>query len=351
MYLKKCNTLLYVISILIAVLTGCRSSVSSNNEIPMKKLNFPSIYKYSSLVKKGNLNVAFIFDYRPLPPDVHYSKGYYIEEGSEKVYDLALPDDPRCNLSTHYSVGKMFPDGRLQVWKLCNKVVGTDRYLLAYDWDSGFLEDISGILPVGPTSTSWNPEQTKGIASLSDAFASGTLYLIRPGGFDPLDLTITDDGKSWNVKDDFPDFKGVDNGATGNVGRADWSSDGQSIAFFASPDAIGKMGSSRFGVEYKLYIMSVEKMNPKPVLDNIHYPHIIEWSPDSNYIAFIGEYGSFRQDGVWLYSIKENKIINIAKGRFANILWNDNNSLIANQCDKDYTCSEIDEYDLSNVMK
>ena len=110
---------------------------------------------------------------------------------------------------------------------------------------------MAGPLPLGSSGVSWNPDQIKGIVYLDSGFATRTLYwLSKDGDFGPLDLVITDGYRSWNLKDDFPDFKADDTGKTGSTGEAAWSPDGKSIAFFASPDAIGKTGFQRFGVEY-----------------------------------------------------------------------------------------------------
>lgn len=246
MNLKKQFTLLSTISVLITILSACSLTASSNNAVSVRKLSFPDTLEYYSLAQTDNTLIAFGHSIR--------GKQYegFAEEGNETGHELALPGDPKCSLSTGYSVLGAFPDGRLQIWKWCHKKPKAEIYLMAYDWDRKVLEEITGPLPVGPTSSSWNSDQTKGIASFSDAFASGTLYWMWPGGYGPLDLTITDNGRSWNAKDDFPDFQGSDAGTTGNIGMAAWSSDGHSIAFFASPDAIAKTDASRFSVEYKI---------------------------------------------------------------------------------------------------
>ena len=167
-----------------------------------------------------------------------------------------------------------------------------------------------------------------------------------------MDLVISDQGRSWNLQDDFPDFKGADKGLTGNVGRVAWSPDGQSIAFFASPDAKGKAGSRRFSVEYKLYIMDPEELKPSSVFDKVYFPFVVRWSPDSKFIAFIGEYGGQNNGGVWLYSLENHSVVNVAKGKFQDIIWSsDGLNIIAIECADNLYCSKIEEYDLSKIIK
>ena len=98
--------------------------------------------------------------------------------------------------------------------------------------------------------------------------------------------------------------------------------------------------------------MDADKPEPKAVLENIHFPFIIKWSPDSKYVAFIGQYGSSKQAGLWLYSIESDSILNIADGKFQDILWNtDNTGLTAIHCDDKHYCSQIEDYDLSSILQ
>jgi hypothetical protein len=222
---------------------------------------------------------------------------------------------------------------------------------MAYDWQTGAMEQMAGPIPLGSSLVSWNPDLTRAVVYLDSKFSSQTLYWLRKDGFEPMDLVIEDEGQSWNLKNLFPDFPEDKIPLNGNAERAVWSPDGNSIALFASSEAIGKKDFDRFYVEYKLYIMNSDKLDPKPVLDNIHFPYITKWSPDSRYIAFIGKYGATKQDGVWLYSIENDSIVNIATGKFRYVLWNpENEILFAIKCDNDQ-CSQILEYDLSEILK
>lgn len=346
---KKIIKLFCAVALFLFVLACQAGYLMQNNKINVQQLDFPFTKDdYYTVALVDGKFVAFLAG-NEVTEGVENYRGAYIVLGSNEFQALALPDDPKCDLSTSYTVPGTFPDGRLQIAKLCNRKDDTDRYLMAYDWKTNTLEDIAGILPTGPTYVSWNPDQTIGIASLSDAFSSRTFYLIYPGRYETLDLTISDEGKIWNVKDDFPDFQGAESGKTGNEGYVDWSGDGNSIAFFASPEGIGKSGGQRFSIEYNMYVMGADLKDPKRIFGDVTYPHILHWSPNSKSIAFLGEYGALNRDGLWLYLLKEDRVINIARGHFRDFLWVDDKTLVAIKCDDDFWCGEIFKYTLENI--
>lgn len=333
-------------ALLIIGITGCNIShqTSSNEAITVKSISFPPADYYSLVLVNREL-IALI--------RVEGADHQYVKKGDSNLQQFNWPtEDPRCSGITDYDAFDVFPDGRLQLWEFCRVRPGTLTYLMAYNWETGKIEEIAGPLPLGSSGASWNPDETRGVIYLDSKFSSQTLYWIWKGGFGPMDLIIKDQGRSWNLKDDFPDFKGADGGRTGNAGRAAWSPDGHSIVFFASPEAIGKTGFDKFYVEYNLYVMSADKLQPQAVLNNIYVPFIIKWSPNSKQIAFIGQYGNLKQDGIWLYSLDTDSVIGIAEGKFQDILWKpDGKGLIAIRCDDSNYCSQIQEYNLTSVIE
>lgn len=312
-----------------------------------KELDFPSADAYYKLTTNDKKVVALVNGGSQLDL-LSYANEY------DSTFTLfSLPDNPSCFLTKYYGDVRL-PDGELQIVMLCGQGGnGTDTYLMKYNWESGRLEKLAGPLPLGTSGASWNQDQTKAIGYLDSGFASRTLFWIQPGGYDPLDLEIVDGNRSWNLKDDFPKFTEDDTGRTGTTGRAVWSPDGKTIAFFASPNAIGKTGFARFGVEYYLYLMNPETLQYEVVADNIFSPFVLAWSPDSTQIAFIGKHGFWKENGIWLYSVKPNTVTEISKGIFQDIVWrpDGNNSLIAIQCEDFDVCNKIMEYDLTNGLE
>jgi dipeptidyl aminopeptidase/acylaminoacyl peptidase len=313
-----------------------------------KELSFPKANYYLITIVNGQLTA---FQTREKADN----EWLYTNEREQTFNRIDFTSDANCVFGTIYYVDEVLPDGRLQLWKLCRmgsteSQMKTLTFLAAYDWATGKMEELAGPLPLGSSHASWNPDQSKGIVYLDSGFAMTTLYAIWKNGFGPLDIVVKDQGKFWNLKNFFPDFPDPETLRSGNTGRAVWSPDGHTIAFFAAPDAIGKTEFGRFYVEYNLYLMDANQLEPKAVLDNTHFPFIMEWSPDSKYLAFIGQSGKSEEDGIWLYSVEEDTIVNIATGKFQDILWNpEKTSLFAIKCDDDY-CSQILEYDLEEVI-
>lgn len=236
------------------LITSCSSTFNGGSaDVPTKVLAFPKADYYAVLqVEKDK--IAFSNDANHLI--------FYAKEGDQSLKPFTFPNDSICYYP-FYDMYETLPGGRLQVWKQCLTGDGTLTYLMAYDWQTGQLEQLSGPLPLGSSEASWNPDETKAIGYLDSKFADKTLFWIWKGGFGSLDLVIGDQNHSWNLKDNFPNFqtKPTDTGKTGTTGRAAWSPDGKQIAFFASPDAIGVTGFDRFNVDFNLYLRGFEQSN------------------------------------------------------------------------------------------
>ena len=97
--------------------------------------------------------------------------------------------------------------------------------------------------------------------------------------------------------------------------------------------------------------MDPETLGLSLVAEKIYSPFLMQWSPDSSHIAFIGKYGFRKEDGLWLYSLKEKSITSIAKGKFQGLVWTSNKSLAAIYCQDTGECAQILEYDLANVIE
>ena len=71
---------------------------------------------------------------------------------------------------------------------------------------------------------------------------------------------------------------------------------------------------------------------------------IFEFKGDSTNLKEIKEF--WKENGIWLYSVKPNTVTEISKGIFQDIVWrpDGNNSLIAIQCEDFDVCNKIMEY-------
>lgn len=304
-----------------------------------RKLNFPAAV-YWRVGWLDNQLVAFVDstsnDYSTPTNEIRYAA-----EGDVSVSSFLIDENAVCKYPPRYYVQSVIDGDTVQIEKSCfgdPKAVVT---LLMYNWKDHSIEKQIGPVPLGSTLVFWNPDQTYGIVYSDDGFAKSTLYEMTKDGFGPLDVKIDDEGRSWNFKDFYPDFPDIQQ-TTGDIGRAGWSPDGKTIAFFASPDSVGKTGFERMGARYKIYIMDAATKTINPILDNIYYPYSIIWSPDAKHLAFMGHYRD-SSSGVWLYSFTDSTVRKIDLGDFVDILWSeDSSSLIAIKCKGWLRCTSTD---------
>jgi hypothetical protein len=200
----------------------------------------------------------------------------------------------------------------------------------------------------------WNPDMTLGLAQRYGGL-SGTFYWITPEHVVPVDFLISDGNRSFLPANVFSAPSNNEN--QGIVFSPAWSPDGETIAFFVTLDAIGREGFSRSEGEYKILFMGSVEQEPRPIVGEIDDPSELIWSPDSNWLAFIGDYGLLRKHGIWLYSIESGEMYLLASGDFSHIAWSPNGSKIAAMiCEPQHPnllCNryEIWEYDVSAMYQ
>jgi hypothetical protein len=224
---------------------------------------------------------------------------------------------------------------------------------MAYDFESGEIEQIvTGKLPSRTISKdfSWHPDMTRGVQEIYDIL-NGVLYWITPFGSEPISLTLSDGKRSWSLDESFPDFS-EDSSAMGIAAIPAWSPDGKTIAFWASFDAIGREGFARADGEYNLIFLDPDSLAYTIVLDRVCHPEDLEWSPNSEWLAFLGETARPRRRGLWLFSLRDKKLVLISEGVFRdNLVWSPDGRTIAGILCYDNLCEdqEIWEYDVSEL--
>lgn len=340
------NISLYILTIIL--LSAC--SQLGVDEPSKIALNFPPSDGYLDLFLIDGKVVVTIDEER----DGKFES--YSKEGALEFTQFVFNDVTENNCTpnkriTYHFDNQILQNNRLQVWKWCIEGSRGIDYLLSYDWETHQVKKIIGPLPLGSEGASWNPAQTKAIGYLDSKFADKTLYWIYLDKYEALDLEIKDGNNSWNLKDDFPTFNAAETGKSGTTGRASWSADGKQIAFFASPNAIGKIGFDRFGVEYYLYLMNPETLEYEVVAENIYSPFKLIWSPESKYIAFLAKSGFLKQEGIWLYSTKTNTISKVSIGNYRNILWRSETEIVAIECEDTFVCNQVVQFDISSLLE
>ncbi|MBE7529102.1 MAG: PD40 domain-containing protein [Ardenticatenaceae bacterium] len=330
-------------SILILSMLGFFAIACTNNandrfeaKVPLEKLDLPP-GEHSSIewLPDGKLIISI-----PVEDTVNVQnrRKYFIYFDGQ-LQEIPLAVDPLCRWQ-NYLAPTSLPDGRLGLAKNCagrwpDKPPGLDMaaYLMGYDFDTGITEQIvSEPLPEGlglSGTFSWNPDMSRGVVAGGSLF--GTLYWVTPTGSMPMTVTVGEGSDTWSLAENFRVMQNRENNAM-HIGVAKtpaWSHDGNTIAFFASPEAVGRSGQSRVTGSYNLYLMDPDTLQPEVVLSDLYFPHLLEWSPDDNWLLLSAEAGSKRVRGLWLFSRAESSLQLIAQGSFRDINWSPDGQKIA----------------------
>lgn len=347
-----CQLSLCIISCCVCVSCGQTAKMNISNI----KLNYPLVdYSGIGWISQTEL-VAFATD--------QYGGviGYYLEN-DDTLYSLDLPPfvaelDCKGPDDINYTNPSLLPDGRLGLINGCKSFGDPPslkrQYMVAYNFQTKetqllVKEPLPDYLSNGFT---WNPDITQGLQQIYGGL-NGTVYWMSLEGVAPVDFSISDGERSFSPARDYPHFL-VESESQGIVFSPAWSPDGETIAFFVTLDAIGRRGWSRSDGEYKIFFMDPIEQKPAPTIGRIYHPSELIWSPDSKWLAFIGEYGILKTRGLWLYSVNSGKIYPVVSGGFRNIAWSpDGNKIAATICvpDPDLLCNryEIWEYDVSSI--
>lgn len=220
-----------------------------------------------------------------------------------ELVSLVLESEPDDCWLVQYRGFSALPDGRLGVLRDCVLEQGGREYkldLVAFDWqDNSFVT----LTPnVGFGTVSWHPDMSRGVQSIGSL--NGTIQWLSPEGTQPIDLVINSGDKSWSLATNYYSIQNpqIDANKAGIARSASWSPDGSQIAFFATSDPVNQSGIARAYGEYTLYLMNPDTLEIQAVLDDVYFAHVIEWSPNGEWLAFSGRTGSPRRAGLWLYS-------------------------------------------------
>ncbi len=345
----KKKSILPVLCLYVAILSflfSCERRINQSNL--GLKMNYPLVnYAGIGWLDESKL-AAFVSD-----ENVGVS-GYYLEN-DDHFYSLHLPPfvaELDCNgvEDINYSHPSLLPDGRLGLINSCisrGDPPGQKRqYMVAYNFQTKATnllvkEPLPNYLSNGFT---WNPDMTQGLQQIYGGL-NGTIYWMSSEKIMPVDFAISDGKRSFLPAKDFPQFS--DSSEQGIVFSPVWSPNGRTIAFFVTLDAIGRNGFIRSDGEYKIFFMDPIEQKPVPVADKIYHPSKLIWSPDSTWLAFVGEYGASKMHGLWLYSTNLRKVYFIASGIFENIAWSpDGNRIAATKCESNHPNQICERYEI-----
>jgi hypothetical protein len=243
--------------------------------------------------------------------------------------ELPVPENPVCLQVSHVEPTAL-PDGRVGFISECSlpeaEGFGQDR-LLAYDPKTEVTSPlVAGLLDPIPGPFTWNPSMDHGLIGAPNAPCVSISGLTRQG-IERLPITVSDGGRSWRLDQLFLGPSTSDCQDLGNANWPAWSPDGRTIAFFASPLAMGNDGVSRLDSPWNLYFMDPGERRPHPVLKGIHEPQDLKWSPDGKWLAFGGEIGG--KNGTWLYQPASHRMERVSSDLMNTLAWSPDGRQIA----------------------
>lgn len=245
-----------------------------------------------------------------------------------------LQNDTRCRI-TRYSAPARLPDGRLGAAKQCEGPEGTELALevtyIAHSLGEHRSERLATVIPIQgrsrttsgrlsgdrvPEAVSWQPTLSR--AAMSTPGLCSTVVLLQRSGYSGIPARISSAAGSWNLDDALKISPTESCEAIGRARYPTWSQ-GDEIAFFASPQVIGKRGSERASRPANLYIMTPDHWTPSELLSNIAPPSSLEWSPDGQWLAFAA--GEEDDGTLWLYHVERDKLMQLTGGGVLQATW------------------------------
>ena len=256
--------------------------------------------------------------------------------GDDMLRYLDLEGDSSCE-HVKYRFPIQLSDGRLGLVKWCvTENAFTDAsYIVAYDWSTGQLEQIvQNPLKHFDIAQcfSWTSDMTEGVQLVSNGLV-GTLNWLTREGPEPVNITLRDGTREWNLADSYEGNGGIEGGT---ISCPDWSPKGDKIAVFVSFDAMGVEWLPRLDKPSKLVLIYPISGASEVVLSGVHYADP-RWSPDGKKIAFLGyvenglpDYQGNEPYGLWVFDIDRRTLQRIAADKyFKDAAWSPDSTRIA----------------------
>jgi hypothetical protein len=344
---KVCRTLILLAPI---VLAGCM--IVREARVPVTVVDFPT-----------GMTLPYVAAW--LPTDrivVGGSQGIWYRAPEASTWQqLPPPSAALCPNPIEYVQPRALPDGRLGF--LCGHDTGEMKMkyvLLAYDWSTGQMEQLVPDSFPAAGSFAWQPDMRRGIMAAGNGRAYSTLYWLTARGAEVVDITLEDGGQSWPLPMSVVALEqynrsrnrtGQEPHPVGMVRDPVWSPDGRHIAFWATLETIGHPYNFPV-VPWDVYLMDAETLTTERILEDVHDPSALSWSPDGEWLTYVAERGNNRPRGLWLFSPRSRTDTLIQRGKFHGATWSpDGTSILAVHC-SDIPCddAELRQYDVNKLV-
>jgi hypothetical protein len=316
---RRCGVLLGCVCLLLlsaySGLTHQQSSPQSHLDlvpVPYQQLSLPpGEYVNVAWLPDGTVAVNYVADPENVHSQVQALQIYRLHLDGGRMRPVPLPQQPGC-VRTDYIVGGTVPDGRLLAGRDCltGKPGDAGRSAaIAVDLSSRKVTLLAPLRSFSAAVTR-RPRSSEGAASYAGGQCD-SLTAIAASGFLPAPRPVRIDGRSWPLDVVFrPGFEFSDSPSLckpyGRARDAQYTADGRTIAFFASPATVGIAGRRREDVPWNLYLARaaaggqlVDPASIRKVFTGIGDPHGMALSGDGRYASVAGDFGR-DLTGTWL---------------------------------------------------
>lgn len=221
---------------------------------------------------------------------------YVLDASSGDAEPLELPAPAACDWVRH-GFPRPLADGRVSLSQFCEFASpaspNSSSAVVAVDLGSGEVEVLSELgSDLSPSGSSWDPAVERGVASESSSICA-SLFGVDRSGPTGLPVRLGEGDDTWLADEELRSSECTE-------GRADWpawSPDGRTIAFFSSPDSVGKEGFRRLDQPWELLLMDPATLKTRTLVDRVEHARATTWSPDGRWLAYVAE-----EDGVFVVS-------------------------------------------------
>lgn len=294
--------------------------------VPPERLPLPP-GEYLNVVWLPDRTIAvnYVADPENVQRQMEPLKIYRLRPDGSEMRALPLPQLSGC-VQTDYIVAGILPDGRLISRRDClTGRIGEAGHADEIAIDLANLQ-VTSLAPLGSynVAMAWRPRSSEGVAS----FAGGqcdSLTALGASGFLPAPGPVTIDGQTWYLDAVFrPGFEFSDSPDLckpyGRARDGQYTEDGQTIAFFASPGSVGVAGRQRENVPWNLYLATpaaggrlLDPASIRKVFTGIRDPHGMALSRDGRWVSVAGDFGSDLV-GTWLIDTATGQARLLGKG-------------------------------------
>lgn len=275
----------------------------------------------------------------------------------EQTYVPLIFDDRHICILGRRSGFALLPNGDIGYVLSCNS--GNTPYLVNFSKETNESTKLVSVnLPGSPAlrAYTWSPDMSRGVQAFNDSL-SGTIFWLYPDTYKPVELTLHQGGRSWDMAQPFIEPEGDIRGIADSPA---WSPDGLQILFFGAAFRDSLTGIAKIGAAISLYSLNPETSELSELQTGFRSPGFLQWSPKGDWVAFIALQDRFSTNAsdlkLWLYKVSTDQLFEIGNGSFMRMVWDPTGSQIATllcaPTTNDAICGtvELQLYDVSEIV-